>query len=298
MKKNEIGIKGRFSTQLIEPGGGVSFDSGEQDNLILDGYLSLDQPLPVNGSYIAIGAGVVTTPTITDTNLGNQIKTAQASFAGVSTVNDVDGALCKFSDTVDFTGFSGEDVSEIGIRNGSSSGLLITRSLIKDNLGNPTTITVNAGQTLRITYSIYVYFPAIISSGITSTPHGDLEWSYILDQNAASTSHSINSSHKYGGNPNTNNFSLGRARLYYGTSYTDTPGSITRTVSGSTATLSAYWPATGTDRVLGSTNRAYNPLFVSFYVACNYVLMLDAPYTLPANYDFSISWEVTWGRLP
>lgn len=302
MKKNEIGIKGRFSTQLIESDGEVSFDSGEQDNLVLDNYLSLDYPLPLGGSHIAIGAGVVTTPAITDTNLGNQIKTAQASFVGVSTTKDAGGVLCKFSDTVDFTGFSGEEVSEIGVRNGSSSGLLITRSLIKDGSGSPTAITVNAGQTLRITYSIYVYFPAVISSGVTSTPHGDLEWSYVLNENYTLgfyTLHSsIGTSDKYGGNPSVGTASLRKARLYYETTSANTPGYITRTVTGSTAELSAYWPATGEDRIIGSTNRTYNPVFITSYYACGYLLMLDAPYTLPANYDFSISWEVTWGRLP
>lgn len=289
MKKDSIGIEGKFSVQVLDHNGAVCFDSGERKNLILDSFLDLRSPLPTSSAYLCIGAGVVTAPSYSDTNLGNQIASENIVFSGISSEVDTDGILSKFSGVADFTGLNGEEVSELGIRNSSSSGVLITRSLIKDSSGDATTITVNSGQTLRITYSIYVYFPILIGSGVISTPHGDLGWSYLIDSPSSSFHNKITNSDRFGGSRSSSVASNNYAYFERNNEpEVKSAGYMSQSITGSSASMSASLSSVDYDRVF--TN-CHNRL------ACEYGIKFDPMYTLPANYNFTISWEVTWGRL-
>ena len=288
--QSHIGIKGAYSYQVIDDStGDILVDAPEQDNLILDSYLDLGTPYP-SAAFLCIGAGVVTPPTVTDTDLGNQIKSSVASFSFESFVSDGDYFTRKASTVRDFTNFNGQEVSEVGVRSGGASGVLVTRALIKDAQGVPTTIQVNPGQTLRLTYSLYFKVKKVLGSGVFSTPHGDLNWiiapttNYYLD---SFTSNQFYSLKNYA-------FSLPfRSASSSSNNVKDIPN---RKVT-CTATL----VADSSDRSTGTTGQTdYGYRFLmTTQGGSDYPFMyVSSHYTLPANYDFSITWEITWGRLP
>src|SRR5690606_22778994 len=147
----------------------------EQSNLILDGYLDMDYPVPQSIS-LCLGAGVVTTPAATDTDLGNQVSAKGfgwgSNSAGLVSIHskESNGYILKVSNTIDFSyqDISDNEITEIGLRNGGATGTLVTRALIKDQSGNPASIQIAEGQTLRLTYSLYVFLPFIITEGVAS----------------------------------------------------------------------------------------------------------------------------------
>ncbi|QQD21236.1 hypothetical protein GJQ54_05355 [Oceanospirillaceae bacterium ASx5O] len=319
--QNQIGIKGTYSYQVIDDAtGDVIVDVPEQDNLILDSCLALPRMQPVyslsgsldSAGWLCIGAGVVTPPTVSDTDLGNQIKADRWSPSQITYhSHDDDGVFIKTSNFKDFTGFNGEQVSEIGVRGGTPSGVLYTRALIKDQFGQPTTITVNVGQTLRITYSIYHFIPFILSEGSISTIHGNFPFRIGMDQYMINRvksgnineiksmigTYSSSSYYLFWTNPSNN-------QEAYSLRLSSTP--VYDTVNRK-ATVTATFPAVAHDRLLGNTpapdGRA--PLVKedvngSKHSKCNEMTLPPGAQRmlLPANYDFSITWEITWGRLP
>lgn len=299
--QSQFGIKGAYLYQVIDDAtGDVIVDVPEQDNLITDGFLSQARPVPPY-TYLCIGAGVVTPPTVTDTDLGNQIKSMSLALtlAGdYSLVPDVspDTIVCKLSNTRDFTGFSGQSVSELGLRVGSGSGTLITRALIKDAGGNPTSITVNAGQTLRITYSLYLCLTAPrVGAGtdqVVGTPHGDLtlrwEWS-----NNPETIDSSQMSRLFSGLISATDWGMGGVsqRNFFGENVMP---STSVDLVGKKVTCTQSSNASTSQRTLGSfpINRH------SGWTNPSPLWKVVGSYSVPANYNFSVSWEVEWGRLP
>lgn len=293
--KPMMGIKGRFVTQLLDENEKIIFDSGEQDNLILDSYFGFDRPIPLM-LYLCIGTGVVTPPAVTDTNLGNQVASSYINLNGGSlTTPQQDGYLLKKSGTTDLTGFTGV-VSELGLRQGSASGTLITRSLIKDAQGNPTTITVSEGQTLRITYSLYMYVPYVIDSGVISSPHGDLHWNYgyLPSERGGANQQYTSLMQTYWGLGN----GYTHFRMNVGNSSRGVNAQVISDWAGKVNSAVMNFPAATTGGVLGGTGEGkfiYNGNYVSYLP----LFFLSEPRpVLPPNYDFSITLEVRWGRLP
>lgn len=318
--QNKIGIKGAYAYQVIDDATGyVVVDVPEQSNLVLDRCLDLPRMRPVtttsgswdSSGWLCIGAGVVTPPTVSDTDLGNQIKAERwaPSTTTYHSHND-DGVFIKTSSHRDFTGFNGEQVSEVGVRGVNPSGPLYTRALIKDQSGQPAAITVNEGQTLRITYSIYHFVPFIISEGSVSTPHGSFPFRVGMDQymidrvkggNIGSMSsmlgaYSGSSYNLFWQNPSNNNIgtSVGQdTQIVYDT-------------ENRKVTVTTRFSAVPHDRLIGraalfdgraaliktGTNDAQHN---------NCCEMTQPPGSerllLPANHDFTISWEVYWGRI-
>lgn len=301
--QNKIGVKGAYAYQVIDDDtGDVLIDVPEQTNLILDGWFDSDKYMD-NAYWIVLGSGVVTPPSVSDTDMGNQIKkstnTSQPSQR--SELPHPSGRMFRLGWTVDFTGFSGDDVSEIGLRRaGSGTTQLVTRSLIKDSNGNPSSITVNQGQTLRITYAIYLLFPFVVSTGTFATPYGNVEWSYgVTDLSSnilTGNSWWQHLASEYGA------WSYG-VQLGWGVSSNAgasiTNGGLQKNVDipNRKVTLTASFPATTSDRVLGQTSTVAGAGFLLSSGMFSFKVV-GSTITLPANYDFTISWEVTWGRLP
>lgn len=294
--QNPVSVKGAYAYQLIDDAtGDIVVDVPEQSNLILDGWLNQEKYIPTS-LYIVIGAGVVTPPTITDTDMGNQIKSVSSGNPNVTALSHLEGRMFSLAYTVDFTGFSGQEVSEIGIRSGGSTGTLVTRALIKDASGNQTSIMVNAGQTLRLTYSIYLLFPYVVASGTCVTPHGSFDWEYAVTTNSNDSVAGTYWGNYIGG------YYGGNSQATFGT---DVDGRFTPSISKTVdlpnrkVTCSISVPATSSDRLIGqsSTSAGYGYfLNESYSMFCFKVV--GERITLPANYDFSITWEVSWGRLP
>lgn len=71
--------------------------------------------------------------------------------------------------------------SEVGISRSSNGSNLIAGQLIKDEFGNPTTITVLADEQLVVSYTLEITVPngataeaPLVASGIVTTPEGDV----------------------------------------------------------------------------------------------------------------------------
>lgn len=294
--QNPVSIKGAYAYQVVDDDtGDVVVDVPEQANLILDGWINQEKYFPGN-PYIAIGSGVVTPPSVTDADMGNQIKYKAAGTPSRSALTHPDGRMFKLTYTVGFTGFSGQDISEIGIRNGGGTGVLCTRALIKDASGNPNAIKVNAGQTLRLSYSLYLLFPYVAASGTCVTPHGSFDWEYGANSERNT---SVIGSYWYNYIGGSYGGSSG-ARLGSDSSSSESSG-ITKALDlpNRKATCSVSFPARDSDRVIGQS--ATSPGY-GFFLGEQYSMfcfrVVGSRVTLPANYDFSITWEVTWGRLP
>lgn len=283
MKK--IGIKGSFIAQIINADGTVAFDPGEQNNLITDGAFEFDGFPSGGNTYLCIGSGVVTEPSITDTQLGNQIASKSISFTGKSAQHQDDGLNYQISAWVEFTGLDAE-ISEIGLRKTSETGTLITRSLIKNANGDPTTITVTSSQTLRLFYKLYYFFPYVIGEGITSTPHGDLHWELIFNR--------VNPSSIF------INYMFSSVKNYsFGSNSIGAMGGVSCTGSASAnllerkRTFNVTRSPQTSDKVMSAGEQ-----FLSLGGHTDYSVYLTQPFTIPANYDFTMSLEINWGRMP
>lgn len=296
--QKQFGVKGAYAYQVIDDGtGNVITDVPEQSNLILDQWLDYDKIIPATTPRVCIGAGVVTPPTVSDVDLGNQIKDAWPDGQPSRSVHEVtpEGTIFKLAYTTNFTGFSGEQVSEIGLRVGIG-GPLVTRALIKDGSGNPAAVTVNAGQTLRVIYSIYIFLPNVAATGTAVTPHGSFSWSYeritLPDNNTIIGGNWANYlGVQYGGTGNSN--------LYYGASGSASSSTNQRIpdIPARKVTRSFYFPATSSARVIGKSDAKQTFLTESGFSIYS-LSVVGNRITLPANYDFAITYEVTWGRLP
>ena len=162
MKTNEIGVAGEVRCVVTKADGTVKIDTGYHKNLILN--QGLDFFGGGKGSYInqycAIGAGN-STPLITQTKLDSYISQASGTdtTSNYSYVDTGDGLYRIWEQKkYRFTPSSDINVSELGLvstGNTSSNYYLTTRTLLKDSLGVPTTITVRIGETLDIYYKFH-----------------------------------------------------------------------------------------------------------------------------------------------
>lgn len=176
--------RGAFEYQVINEDGSIEQQSdGEIKNLILDSFLGHHKNNNNANNYrLVIGSGVQTNPQKTDTSLGNQV----ASTGGFAIDGSPYGAGYEYKDgfvriftiTKDFSGLN-QNITEIGI---SKEGILLTKALIRDQNQNPVTIPLTSTQTLRITYRIYWYFPAVVSEGVFQTDIGDIEYKVCLQE--------------------------------------------------------------------------------------------------------------------
>lgn len=282
---NKTGVEGRFRIQLQNEDGSDCFDSGEQKNIIVDGALNYKQFPPQASDFLCLGAGVVTDPAVTDTNLGNQVAAKSIRFNVHTGTLEVDHFSTKSTATVEFTNLD-YTLTELGIKTGGSSGVLITRALIKDAQDNPSPLVVLPSQTLKLTYSLYYKFPLKLSEGIMATPHGDLHWELALWWQTAphATGVASDAKHEWGF------YECSGAKIG-GVSAT---GSASPDVPTKTSTLTGTLPAQAADKVLNAGDMILTP---NVHARSSYVVILKAPYTIPKNHIFTISAEVYWGRL-
>jgi len=300
----QIGIKGAYAYQVIDDvTGDIVVDVPEQTNLILDSYLDIPRPLPNQTTFLCLGSGVVTPPSVTDTDLGNQVAGTYMGGWSVGTYQDsTDNFLISLRSTTDFTNIINNEISELGVRLNNSTGTLITRALIKDTNGNPASISVGEGQTLRFTYSLYFKIPKAIFSGSVSTPHGIIEYEYSIGDQVVTQSliEAFVRYSEYGGSNQGQAyavyFSNGSSAGSYGSKSLDIPNRkviSTFNVPAATSDRILGAPAsTGwTDRLLFKMARYNDPFH--FRVPKNATRL-----TLPANYDLTVQLEITWGRLP
>lgn len=301
-------MKGTYQVKVLNKNKDVVSDTGEFDNLITDSALSMSTPFSnyngddsLGGFYLCVGAGVVTAPTVSDTNLGNQIAAVSftnqgygfISFSKIS-AEGVFPIIYKSSQVATFTGISG-DLSELGIRRGSSSGTLVSRSLIKDGVGDPIQISVTTEQTVEITYSVYSIVPSdVISTGVMSTPYGDSNYTVHAGTKPYGI-HMLNFYFPISFNSSPGLFKILNSADNSGTATVASMSSstyYTRNPAAQSVTVHFHFNAKNTDQVF---DRIYGSTSPSTAIQAPWV-ELETPITIPANYDFSFDITFTWGR--
>ena len=168
-----MGVVGEFRVVVKRADGSTKIDTGYQKNLILNQGLNFFGG--GNGSdmmgYCVIGGGN-SQPVYTQNKLDTAIT--GVSGANFSTKYDYDaardGSLYKTNRVrkYSFTGLNNVNVSELGLASTYSNAttyFLCTRALIKDNNGNPTTITVLNGEILDIYYKLWAVYDTTDKTG-------------------------------------------------------------------------------------------------------------------------------------
>lgn len=172
MIKLRSSIAGRFTLTIR------NLDTGKSrcfsfDNLITNQGLDYLVTNPNWARYCSVGASS-TPPTTGDTQLNGFIASRQTdswsdisgNFLPVTSYND--SSPYESTHTGEYTfplGGAEGNLSEIGIGSANDGTQLFSRALIKDAMGDPTTITVLSNEILIVTYTLTVYPPIADSSG-------------------------------------------------------------------------------------------------------------------------------------
>lgn len=162
----KTGVQGRFGIKVLDPEGNCRFES-EFSNLILDVGLArvANQQYSLSSSLSCrVGTGT-NAPAVTNTGLQTPIGSTNSSNSSVTTSPSAPwwhDSLYEFTfDTASSNGIDGVSLSEIGIflvsgdANNNTPGW--SRELIRDGVGDPTTITLLPSEVLVVTYVVRVY---------------------------------------------------------------------------------------------------------------------------------------------
>ena len=181
---NSVKIAGAYRAVVTRADGSVKFDSGEQKNIVLENYMiclcadggayptntsgNTTTSYPdVNELAIAIGSGTVA-PTRSDYKLAAQVTTSgdggepQLTSTEQPNTEHPNHIKYGFTKSSTWTNLNNQNLAEVGLL---ADRVLITRALLKDIDGNPTVITVLQGETLTITYTVYIYIDIRRTSG-------------------------------------------------------------------------------------------------------------------------------------
>lgn len=169
---NTISIAGEYRIVAHDADGNVTFDSGNQRNIILNAGIDLlGGPSSADMmSYCLIGSGN-TAPNPEQEELEDYVAVHSSVADGESHYNyDAGDALYKVgrSKQYTFTDLNNVQISELGLAasfTSEQSYELCTRALIKDANGNPTTLTVLTGGTLNVFYTLWAVFNTADVSG-------------------------------------------------------------------------------------------------------------------------------------
>jgi len=169
----DVGFAGEFRCVVTSVDGTIKSDTGFQKNLILDNgldYLGVIFHTEML-DLCAVGSGS-STPTKSQLKLDSL-----EALAGKGSVVDYDygysestGDFYKTSATAvySFTTLTNANVTEVGLLGKYTSETnyeMCTRALIKDSLGNPTSISVLEGEVLNVYYKLWQVFSTVDNTG-------------------------------------------------------------------------------------------------------------------------------------
>lgn len=183
--KTHATLKGRFRWQVLDEHGNpeqpvgpdgkpIAYSGGWQDNLITNlglnaiGTINLTQPHTTastgNGwrSYLAVGTGS-SAPDFTDAALDSEVQRANTNGALANPVVTLDTGDDVVRSTqlrdVQVTMNADRNLTEWGLSHEASVGVNI-RELFRDDLGDPITISLLNGKTLRLQHVLIVEIAA------------------------------------------------------------------------------------------------------------------------------------------
>ena len=151
------GVRGRYRLVVLDKDGLERLDTGYFENLITDGGINNWFTQGAGGAnnqfrQLSVGTGS-TIPAYTDTVLVNRLATVETTHIG--NFLTYPWAYSIYSATFN-PGTVVGNVSELGTGLNSNGTALFSRSLIKDALGNSTTVTVLAEETLVVYWQLWL----------------------------------------------------------------------------------------------------------------------------------------------
>lgn len=153
---SKINIKGRYKLTATRPDGSVRSETPWFENLILDDGLNNLSSVTLT-TKCWVGTGSVA-PAVTDTGLSAPLTSTTTT---VTLNNDYGNSgepnyyqWRRFGFRFN-PGPAAGNLTEIGIS--STSNVFLSRSLIKDQFGQPTTFQVLSDETLDVVYELQVY---------------------------------------------------------------------------------------------------------------------------------------------
>lgn len=159
----KIGIAGYYRVQIFTRDHNCRFDSGWCHNLITDqGLDALAQQSDVMTHYTVGTSSNV--PLVTDTWVYQFVATTSTTVsnikgvAGTGTGGDPYYGYRRQTKRFDFGTATG-NLSELVVGWSATTGTAFMRELIRDGVGNPTTITVLSDEYLEVTYELRYYVP-------------------------------------------------------------------------------------------------------------------------------------------
>ena len=187
----KVGVEGRFSfaKKANKSAKEIKCFDKPSKNLILDSFLNSVNGNPTNlltgglnsvslgaiGMYCAVGTAT-TPPANSDTGLGNQVMSQSASgitddssYVQYDSENDLFELHLKRR--IEFAPATVSNIlSEVLIGTGPTNNLntpFVSKALIKDGSGSPTTLPIAVGEILVVYYELIAYVPAEISGSFT-----------------------------------------------------------------------------------------------------------------------------------
>lgn len=161
MTKINIGVAGRFRYEVWNKGQ-IKESSGWMNNMVLDsGLLHLLSGQTTSVRHRCVAGTGNSPPDPTQTALDNQVMSSisqQQDNPPPASLHNSGGEVYTYSQsTYSFPArTSPVNISELGISIGTTE-VLFSRVLVKDPLGNPTTISLIEEDELRVTYEIRRY---------------------------------------------------------------------------------------------------------------------------------------------
>lgn len=177
-----VSIAGELRCVITKADGTVTTDTGYQKNLILDQGLDFfggGKGDNIN-TYCAIGSGN-SIPNVAQTKLDAFVAVVRMSgnTSDYSYVDKGDNLYRMWEQgKYRFTGLDNVNISEVGLVSTgelSSNYYLTTRALIKDSLGEPTSISIKSDETLDIYYKIHKFINLTDKSYKINVVNGDGE---------------------------------------------------------------------------------------------------------------------------
>lgn len=171
----QTGVAGFINIQ-VKHADGTMTETGWFKNLILDTFFAryaANNTMINNGMTCRVGTGV-TPPANTDTGLVAQVATIVRT-GGSNVLGAIDGANNRvvaksINQFIAAVGAVVGNLNELGFEfapgsGGLNAGQLNSRSLTKNSMGAPTTITVTSSDQLIVNYTLEVYIPLVDYTG-------------------------------------------------------------------------------------------------------------------------------------
>lgn len=320
----DVGFAGEFRIVISDETGNVKKDTGYQKNLILNqglDFLGGNKGSIIN-NYCVIGSGN-SSPTITQTQLDAAIAITNglSSASDYSYVDKGDNLYRMWEEKrYRFEGLQDVNISEVGLasQGNISTYWLTTRALIKDSLGNPTAITIKAGEVLDVYYKIHKVIDLQDKTFVVNMLDGDggsIPYNVVIrptevglsDKNTVSSAISQVGKATYAGDLF---ISAGVAELVPPNVTQPSESTYDLRGQGSVLSFSGYSGGSNKRRLnvnipLAVANRSFKRIrfggksFTNFFPFNARFSSVDGdlPITKTAQYTLSMAFEYSWGRF-